>query len=51
MIVKILHLGGREILQIFAGSRSLPRAFASQSGWNLEPKAVVAPDLSPTLRI
>lgn len=51
VIVKILHLGGREILQIFADSGSLPPAFASQSGWNLEPKAVVAPDLSPTLGI
>lgn len=26
----------------------LPCAFASQSGWNLEPKAVVAPGLSPS---
>lgn len=50
-MIKILHWGGREILQIFADSGSFPRGFASHSGWNLEPKAVVAPDLSPTLRI
>lgn len=29
-------------LQVFV---PLPYAFASQSGWNLEPKAVVAPGL------